>query len=157
MLISTATWKRSCDGVRRGLARARIARAMSSPTGQLGEEAGWEYDHDVLVVGGGIVGCTLACRLAQDLAPHTSASFANGATQPGGEESRGDGDGGARRQQRQQRRRRQRPAVGLIETRPPPSLASVMGRDGPDPRVYSLAPSSVKVLKEVGVWDDGVG
>lgn len=101
------------------------------------------------MVGGGIVGCTLACRLAQDLAPQTSSSR-SGSSQPGDDDH-------SESNASQQRRRRQRPAVGLIETRPPPSLSSAMGRDGPDPRVYSLAPSSVKVLKEVGVWDDGVG
>ncbi|CAM9917586.1 unnamed protein product, partial [Hapterophycus canaliculatus] len=79
---------------------------------------------DVLVVGGGIVGCTLACRLAQDLAPRISSSSSSSGPPPGEE-----------------------------ETRPPPPLLSAMGRDGPDPRVYSLAPSSVKVLREVGVWD----
>ena len=43
--------------------------------------------------------------------------------------------------------------MGLIEARPPPSLETALGRGSPDPRVYSLAPSSVDVLKEIGVWD----
>lgn len=47
--------------------------------------------------------------------------------------------------------------MGLIETRPPAPLAVAMTKDGPDPRVYSLTPSSVRVLREVGVWDKEAG
>lgn len=77
----------------------------------------------MLVVGGGIVGCSLACRLAQDVA--TGAPTATG----------------------------KRPSVGLIEARPPPLLKAALSRNSPDPRVYSLTPASVRVLKKVGVWD----
>lgn len=78
------------------------------------------------------MGCTLACRLAQDIA--AASSSAGGGTTSSS-------------------RRRRRPSVGLIEARPPPPLEAALARDSPDPRVYSLAPSSVKVLREVGVWD----
>ncbi|CAM9643858.1 unnamed protein product [Chrysoparadoxa australica] len=74
------------------------------------------YDYDVLVVGGGIAGAALACRLA---GPDFLQGF----------------------------------RIGLVEARPPPPLESVMKRDAPDPRVYSFTPESVKLMKEVGVWD----
>ncbi|CAN0445457.1 unnamed protein product, partial [Laminaria digitata] len=128
----------------------------------------WEYDHDVLVVGGGIVGCSLTCRVAQDLATlndtttaattagasaTTSSAAASGAARGGGVSASpagGIGDASGRR----------RPSVGLIEARPPAPLAVAMAKDGPDPRVYSLTPSSVRVLRKIGVWDkegDGGG
>lgn len=103
----------------------------------------------MLVVGGGIVGCSLACRLAQDLAAlnDTTPTAAPGAAKRGGVPASpprgGVGDANGRR----------RPSVGLIEARPPAPLAAAMAKDGPDPRVYSLTPSSVRVLREVGVWD----
>eukprot|EP00903_Cladosiphon_okamuranus_P014670 g13598.t1 len=146
LLSSAARWKQPWTGVARSAASSRVARAISNVAGGFGDDTTWEYDHDVVVVGGGIVGCTLACRLAQDFAatspsyPESGAGAAALSAAAGGE-----GDAG--------RRRRRRPSVGLIEARPPPSLEAALARGSPDPRVYSLAPASVGVLEEVGVWD----
>lgn len=90
----------------------------------------WKYDHDVLVVGGGIVGCSLACRLAEDV-------VGAGPVSSGGTEGRSDA----------------KPSIALIEAAPPKPLEAVMSRDGYDPRVYALTPSSVGVLERIGVWD----
>lgn len=100
------------------------------------------------MVGGGIVGCTLACRLAKDLSSTTPST--NGLPRLGtAKDNGGDNDG--------RRRRRRRPEVGLIEARPPPSLEAALTRGSPDPRVYSLAPSSIEILGKLGVWDEGGG
>lgn len=117
----------------------------------------------MLVVGGGIVGCTLACRLAQDIAatsttvggvnPRGDLKCAAAATTPTTTSAGGDDDRNNENQNRRQRQRQRGPSVGLIELRPPTSLRAALARASPDPRVYSLAPASVKVLRDVGVWD----
>ncbi|CAM9564579.1 unnamed protein product [Ectocarpus sp. 13 AM-2016] len=143
-------WRYTRVSASRNVTRLRSHRAISSAPAGLGDKAaGWEYDHDVLVVGGGIVGCTLACRLAKDLSS-TTPSTSGLPPLSTGKDDGGGNDGG-------RRRRRRRPAVGLIEARPPPSLEAALARGSPDPRVYSLAPSSVEILGKLGVWDAGGG
>lgn len=95
-------------------------------------------------MGGGIVGCTLACRLAQQgVAVSTKAAQKVGASREGT-----DGD------DTQQNHRRPRPSVRLVEARPPsPSVGDVKL----DPRVYALAPASVRVFQSLGVWEGGEG
>ncbi|CAM9973337.1 unnamed protein product, partial [Ectocarpus sp. 4 AP-2014] len=150
MLGSGMAWRHSWVSASRNVTRLRNHRAFSSAPAGLGDKAaGWEYDHDVVVVGGGIVGCTLACRLAKDLSS-TTPSTSGLPPLTTGKDDGGGNDGG-------RGRRRRRPAVGLIEARPPPSLEAALARGSPDPRVYSLAPSSVEVLGKLGVWDEGGG
>ncbi|CAM9931588.1 unnamed protein product [Ectocarpus sp. 12 AP-2014] len=150
MLGSGTAWRYSRVSASRNVTRLRSHRAFSSAPAGLGDKAaGWEYDHDVLVVGGGIVGCTLACRLAKDLSSTTASTSGLPPLSTGKDDGCGN-DGG-------RRRRRRRPAVGLIEARPPPSLEAALARGSPDPRVYSLAPSSVGILGKLGVWDEGGG
>eukprot|EP00624_Nannochloropsis_granulata_P001185 evm.model.NODE_15486_length_15529_cov_25.432159.5 len=75
------------------------------------------WDYDVLILGGGIVGASLACRLAETLARSYGLK------------------------------------IGLLESGPPPLLASCLAPDRlPDPRVYALAPASVAFLESVGAW-----
>ncbi|CAN0046781.1 unnamed protein product, partial [Discosporangium mesarthrocarpum] len=86
-------------------------------------------DHDVLIVGGGIVGCTLASRLATN--PTTSAlrvALVEGHPPRAPPSFPGPGGAGG---------------DSLAHPPPPRDL---------DPRVYSLTPASVRLLEEVGVW-----
>ena len=102
-------------------ASSSVARRLTLVSGrrcrQLSTAPTTTWDYDVLILGGGIVGASLACRLAETLArPHGLK-------------------------------------IGLLESRPPPPLASCLSPDRlPDPRVYALAPASVAFLESVGAW-----
>lgn len=93
----------------------------------------------MLVVGGGIVGCTLACRLAQQGVASSKVGVSRGGT---------NGD------DTQHIHHRPRPSVRLVEARPP---SPIVGDRKLDPRVYALAPASVRAFQSLGVWEEGKG
>ncbi|CAM9882742.1 unnamed protein product [Choristocarpus tenellus] len=108
--------------LRRGIRPFSLKMAPSN------EEERWEYDHDVLIVGGGIVGCALACRLATN---PTTAGLRVGLVEARPPIGQWRGGGGPDDSGREVKR---------------------------DPRVYSLTPASVRLLEEIGVWGmSGVG
>lgn len=78
------------------------------------------------MVGGGIVGCALACRLANDVALRRGSSSSPGLVP--------------------------KPTVGLVEAKPPVPIKQALERQTPDARVYSLTPASVRLLDSVGAW-----
>jgi len=109
--VTAASTASSSVARRLSISRRRCRHLSTAPT----TTTTWDYD--VLILGGGIVGASLACRLAETLArPHGLK-------------------------------------IGLLESRPPPPLASCLAPDRlPDPRVYALAPASVAFLESVGAW-----
>jgi ubiquinone biosynthesis monooxygenase Coq6 len=42
--------------------------------------------------------------------------------------------------------------IGIIDVRPPPSLASCQAKEQPDIRVYALNPTSISILRDIGAW-----
>lgn len=96
------------------------------------------------------MGCSLACRLAQDAAGAVGASTPSDSKNAS---SDSDSKGASTHTSTTSRR----PFVELIEARPPVPLAEAMAKGKPDPRVYSLTPSSVSVLEGLQVWSGKKG
>mmetsp|Transcript_5649 Transcript_5649/g.5806 ORF Transcript_5649/g.5806 Transcript_5649/m.5806 type:complete len:594 (-) Transcript_5649:49-1830(-) len=42
--------------------------------------------------------------------------------------------------------------IGIVDGRPPPTLASILDKKQPDIRVYALNPTSIKILKGLDAW-----
>lgn len=97
------------------------------------------WDYDILINGGGIVGITFAAQVLQKTSNKLKIGQSNFGSDCTPLKSINALDLIVS-------------FAGIIDVRPPPTLASCYEKDHPDIRVYALSPTSIKVLKDIDAW-----